>query len=174
MTWAVWITGLPGSGKSTIALALQKAVPDSVLLNMDSVRQIITPAPTYSEVEREMVYRAVVFTAQLLYELGHNVIIDATGNRRMWRELAAKKIANFFEIYLKTPLALCIQRESSRLDTHRAPRGIYSKGEMGAPVPGLNVPYEEPLNPSLVFDTQALSPEAICGEIVSFLRQSGR
>ena len=172
MAWVIWITGLPGSGKSTIALTLKKSIPECVILNMDSLRKIVTPAPDYSETERDLVYRSIVFTAQKLYELGHKVIIDATGNRRIWREKAKEVISNFYEIYLKAPLEVCIHREASRVDTHSAPRDIYCKGKMGAPVPGLTATYEEPLNPSLVFDTSTLSPQTICDEIIFYLKKS--
>lgn len=171
MAWVIWITGLPGSGKSTIALALKKKIPEIVILNMDSFRKAVTPEPTYSEAERDLVYRAVVFTAQKLYELGHKVIIDATGNRRIWREKAGEEISNFYEIYLKTPLDVCIRRESERTDTHSAPRDIYSKGKSGSPVPGLTTAYEEPLNPALVFNTMTDSSQTICDEIISFLKK---
>jgi adenylylsulfate kinase len=107
----MWITGLPGSGKSTVALNVKAKVPDTVILRMDILRKIVTPEPTYSGKEREYVYKALVYTAKTVYDLGHNVIIDATGNRRFWRQLARKLIPDFFEIYVKCPLELCRTRK---------------------------------------------------------------
>jgi adenylylsulfate kinase len=111
MAFVMWITGLPGSGKSTIALAVDQ--------------------------EREHVYRALVYTGKTLYELGHQVIMDATGNRKSWRQLARELIPEFYEIYLKCPVEICIKRERTRLDSHAAPTMIYEKGKAGWPVPGI-------------------------------------
>lgn len=150
---AIWITGLPGSGKSTISDALKTSHPDFVVLRMDDLRKIVTPEPDYSDQEREIVYRSLVYFAKKLTELGHNVIIDATGNMRRWRELARKLIPLYAEIYLKCPIAECMTREQKRRLSHGAPRDIYKKGKKGWPVPGVNAPYEEPLSPDIIIDT---------------------
>ena len=162
---------MPGSGKSTVALKVKEKVPDSVILRMDILRKIVTPEPTYSGKEREYVYKALVYTAKTVYDLGHNVIIDATGNRRFWRQLARKLIPDFFEIYVKCPLELCREREKTRSDTHDAPAEIYKKGEAGSPVPGINVPYEEPENPELTINTEKESPEDAAEKIVRLIQK---
>ena len=154
---ALWITGLPGSGKSTIADALKAAHPDLVILRMDDLRKIVTPDPTYSDAERDFVYRSIVYFARKLTELGHNVLIDATGNLRKWRELARELIPEFSEIYLKCRIKECIKREVERQETREAPKEIYRKGEAGWPVPGMSAPYEEPLNPEVIIDTELVS-----------------
>ena len=169
MPWVIWITGLPGSGKSTIAVALKKKIPDAVILRMDELRKIVTPKPSYSEAEREYVYRALVFTAKNLYDLGHNVIIDATGNRKSWRRLARKLIKNFFEVYLKCPLNVCMAREGKRINTHGAPRNIYRKGKKGRPVPGVHVPYEKPVKPEAVIDAENETPDEVVKKIIKKL-----
>ena len=97
--------------------------------------------------------------------------MDATANRKIWREIARKLIPNFFEVYLRCPLELCIEREKTRLDTHEAPKNIYDKGKQGSPVPGLNVPYEEPDNPELLIDTEKISPGAAAGKIVEMIQE---
>ena len=150
---AVWITGLPGSGKSTIADALKSSHPDFVVLRMDELRKTVTPAPDYSDPEREIVYRSLVYFAAKLTELGHNVIIDATGNMRRWRELARRLIPRYAEVYLKCQLAECMSREQQRQESRGAPGDIYKKGEKGWPVPGVNAPYEDPLDPDIIIDT---------------------
>ena len=171
MDWVLWITGLPGSGKSTLALALKELFPDLIILNMDRFRAIMTPEPTYSDTERQYVYRAILCTAQILSEHGHKVIIDATGNKRQWRELAREVIKNFYEVYLRCPLSVCIKRESTRTHTHGAPKDIYKKGHSGSPVPGLTVPYEEPLNPELIIDTEHTSQDKAIEMIVSLIKR---
>jgi adenylylsulfate kinase len=150
---AIWITGLPGSGKSTIADAIKALHPEFVILRMDELRKTVTPHPSYSDDEREITYRSLVYMAKKLTELGHTVIIDATGNRRKWRDLAREIISRYAEIYLKCPLEKCVQRELLRKKSYGAPRDIYKKGEKGWPVPGMNVPYEEPLDPDIIIDT---------------------
>jgi len=171
MSWVIWITGLPGCGKSSVAIEVKKRIPEAVILNSDELRKIVTPDPKFSGNEREYVYKALVYTAKTVSELGHKVIIDATANRKIWREIARKLIPNFFEVYLKCPLDLCMEREKTRLDTHEAPKDIYDKGRKGSPVPGLNVPYEEPDNPELVIDTEKISPFVAAEMIVEMVQQ---
>jgi adenylylsulfate kinase len=166
---AVWITGLPGSGKSTISDALRAVHPDLVVLRMDDLRKVVTPEPTYSESEREFVYRSIVYLAKRLTELNHDVVIDATGNLRRWREFARGLIPTYSEVYLKCTIEECIRREKKRKDTRDAPKDIYKKGESGWPVPGLAAPYEEPLNPELVIDTGQASVSEAAGLIIDRL-----
>ncbi len=167
MALALWITGLPGSGKSTIAEAIKKKHPDFTILSMDGLRKMVTPTPTFSYEERDIVYRSMVYIARILTELGHNVIIDATGNLRKWRNLARKNVSSFVEIYLKCDIHLCERRERERIKKPGAPRDIYKKAKKGWPVPGVNVPYEPPVNPELIVNTELSSVDEIIGEIES-------
>src|SRR5512132_3605991 len=90
--FVVWITGLPASGKSTLAAAVVHHLDDlgirPVVLESDELRRVLTPKPTYAEQERDAFYAAVVYSAGLLSSHGVPVIIDATGNRRAYRERA--------------------------------------------------------------------------------------
>jgi len=168
----LWITGLPGSGKSTIADAVKQGHPDFVMLRMDDLRKIVTPIPTYSEAERDMVYRSLVYCAKRLSDLGHDVIIDATGNLRKWRDLARTLIPLFIEVYLKCSLDECRKREEQRIETHGAPKAIYQKGKEGWPVPGVTVPYEKPLRPEITIDTERMKVVHAVAFILDFLKRS--
>lgn len=156
----VWITGLPGSGKSTAADALKKIRKDFTILRMDDFRKVVTPEPSYSDQEREIVYRSLVYLASELARAGKDVIIDATGNLRRWRELARGLIVNFVEVYLECAMEECMKRESSRENTRGAPRDIYGKGKKGWPVPGMNAPYEAPLAPEITIGEGTSAYEA--------------
>jgi adenylylsulfate kinase len=165
MAWAVWFTGLPGSGKTTAARATEKALAAGGIrarvLELDEIRKVLTPAPKYTEEERTIVYAALVYMAKLLTDEGVNVIIDATGNLRKYRDNACLLIGNFGEVYIQCPLEVCMARELGRV-AQFAPKGIYRKGETGksATVPGLNVPYEPPLKPIVTIDCKTPPEEA--------------
>lgn len=171
---ALWITGLPGSGKSTLADEIKKAYPGFIVLRMDEFRKIVTPKPAYSDEERDIVYRALVYLAKIMTENGHDVIIDATGNLRKWRVLARKLIPKYAEIYLKCPLEVCVKREKKRIVTRKAPKGIYKKGAKGWPVPGVRAPYEEPKKPELVIETDKVSVRQSKGIIKKLISRLSR
>ena len=175
--WCIWLTGLPGSGKTTIAKELKNILKKHAIcaqiVSSDVLRKFVTPNPKYTEEERELVYRAIVFTSKLLTENGVNVIIDATGNRRRFRELARKEIQNFAEAYVKCSLKVCMERESKRIDEY-APRDIYKKGLEGKSltVPGLGVPYEEPVNPEIIIDSERLNPSTCAQIVFDYIRKN--
>src|SRR5262249_43246115 len=111
-------------------------------------------SPTYSDVERDVVYRVLAFLATMLTEVGVPVIIDATAHRRAWRDLARREIPRFAEVQLICPVDVARDRERTRQPGH-APRGIYARaGRPGATVPGVDVPYEQAVTPELVIDTE--------------------
>jgi adenylylsulfate kinase len=155
----IWITGLPGSGKSTVADEIRKAHPEFMVLRMDELRKIATPHPTYSYSERDILYRAIVYFAGKLSDIGQNTIIDATGNLRIWRELARELIPLYREVYLRCAKDVCMRREHNRTESYEAPRDIYKKGAEGWPVPGMAAPYEEPFHPEVTIDTGRTSVE---------------
>ena len=167
--WCVWITGLPGSGKSVIAQALLRQLEQqdisAQLVSIDMLRKVVTPKPTYSEKERDMVYASIVFVSKLLTQNRVNVIIDATANRQRYRDHARKQIPRFLEAYVRCPLEICIERETKRGKTFMAPRDIYKKAFRGKSktVPGIGAPYEQPQNPEVTVDSEKQSPEE-CAE----------
>jgi adenylylsulfate kinase len=149
-SFAIWITGLPASGKSTIVSALKPQLEGLGLtvevLESDEVRRVLTLTPTYSEAERDLFYRALVFTGQKLVAHGVTVIFDATASRRAYRDFAKSVIARFIEVSVECPLATCMERDR---------KGTYRKGQLGESltVPGLQSPYEAPINPDLRIDS---------------------
>ncbi|MBI1847944.1 MAG: adenylyl-sulfate kinase [Candidatus Rokubacteria bacterium] len=156
MSWAVWLTGVPGSGKSTLARAVADRLAGMgqsvTVLELDRMRRFVTPAPTSSDAERDVVYRALVWVAASLTEAGLPVVIDATAHRRQWRDLARAVIPRFAEVHVTCPLEVATTREQRRRGG-AAPPGIYARaGRPGARVPGIDVPYEPPLAPDLVVD----------------------
>ncbi len=116
--FAIWITGLPASGKSTITAALTRQLADrgadAAVLESDVLRKIFDQP--YSAEGREAFYRQMVFVGTLLIEHGVPVIFDATANRRIYRDRARREIGRFLEVYLDVPLAACVARD---------PKGIY-------------------------------------------------
>jgi adenylylsulfate kinase len=148
--FAIWITGLPASGKSMIASALKLQLEGLGLtvevLESDEVRRVITPTPTYSEAERDVFYRALAFTGQRLVAHGVIVVFDATASRRVYRDFAKSVIPRFIEIAVECPLTTCMERDR---------KGTYRKGQRGdsLTVPGLQSPYESPIDPDLRIDT---------------------
>jgi adenylylsulfate kinase len=163
MAWVLWFTGLPGCGKTTIAQRSQSLLAEmgvrSKMLQLDEIRRVITPRPRYTEEEREIVYASLAYMAKLISECGVNVMVDATANRRMYRDLARSLVPKFAEIYVVAPLEVCIAREAER-KAQFAPRDIYKKATTAkASVPGVNVAYEEPLAPDVVVDSVKLSTD---------------
>ncbi len=175
--WCVWITGLPGSGKSTVAhLLLEKLESQGIsaqITSIDSLRKYATPEPTYSEAEREIVYGALTFNAIMLTENGVNVIIDATANRRIFRDKARHVISRFIEAYLKCPLEICAQREAHRRKTHLAPKDIYRKAKQGksSTVPGIGVPYEESIEAEVRVDSSRHTAEECAQKILTAIHK---
>ncbi|MCX8207260.1 MAG: adenylyl-sulfate kinase [Methanothrix sp.] len=163
MAWAVWFTGLPGCGKTTIARKTREHLlrigVEAKILELDEIRKVITPNPRYTDEERDIVYASLAYMAKLLCDSGVNVIIDATANRRRYRDLARKLVERFAEVYIKAPLDVCIEREAAR-KAEFAPKGIYKKAASGAMVPGVGVAYEEPLSPEIIVDTTTMDPDS--------------
>jgi adenylylsulfate kinase len=166
--FAIWVTGLPASGKSTIVAALRPKLEGLGLtvevLESDEVRRVITPSPTYSRAERDQFYRALAFFGARLVAYGVTVVFDATANRRAYREFARQLIPRFLEIAIDCPLSVCMERDK---------KGTYHRGARGesSTVPGLQEPYETPLNPDLLVDSTKTNPEAAADRILAVVRQ---
>lgn len=164
--FAIWITGTPASGKSTIAAVLRDklCVLDMKVqvLESDELRRILTPAPTYSEEEREHFYNILAYFAKLLVDNGVNVIIDATANKKRYRDKARVQIQRFMEVYVKCPTEVCVRRDPK--DLYRAAK----KGDITT-LPGIQSGYEPPENPHVTILSDRESPEEAVRKIVKEL-----
>lgn len=167
--FVLWLTGLPASGKSSIAAALlallRKRSVDPAVLESDTFRKYFTPHATHSEEDRVLFYQGIVEVAALLVDRQIPVVIDATGNRRTYRAPARERFPLFAEVLVDCPLEICMERD---------PKGIYRKGLDGTAttVPGLQAEYEAPLHPELRIRSDRESPDEGARKILDFLISS--
>lgn len=168
--FAIWITGLPASGKSTLAAALKEQLRargiDVAVLESDALRKSFTLQPRYDEEERDAFYQHMADVGALLAQQGVPIIFDATANRRVYRDRARQQIPRFLEIYVDCPLSTCMARD---------PKGIYRQAQGGAiaTLPGLQTPYEPPESPDFVVNCEAEPPQAAARRLLKLLADKG-
>ncbi len=168
--FAVWITGLPASGKSTLAVDLARQIRalgiEVTVLESDALRKIFSSNPRYDEQDREYFYGSLAFIGRVLTEHGVSVIFDATANRRSYRDRARQQIPRFIEVFVECPLEICIRRD---------PKGIYRKARKGqaSHVPGVQAVYEAPENPDIVIRGDHDDPEEAARRVVGVLVNKG-
>ncbi len=166
--FVVWLTGLPGSGKSTIAKLLYnyfKNLNKKVeLLDGDLVRPWLSPEAGFTREDRTRHLRRVAFVSNLLARNGVIVIASFVSPYRDVRRMARELIKNFVEVYVKCPLNLCIERD---------PKGLYKKALAGEikHMTGIDDPYEEPENPEIIVDTSTMNPNECFHTIVKKLKE---
>ncbi len=140
----VWLTGLPSSGKTTLARAiaerLHAAARPAALLDGDEVRAALVPPPGYDETARARFYATLGRLAALLARQGLIVLVAATAHRRIFRDAARAAVPRFVEVFVDTPAEECRRRD---------PKGLWSGGA-GAALPGAGVAYEPPALPEVV------------------------
>jgi len=165
--YAIWITGIPASGKSSItgelvALLNHKGVSPAVL-ESDALRTVLTPDPTYQQDERDRFYLQLAELGTMLARQGIPVIFDATANRRAYRDHARARITRFVEVFVNCTVDICKDRD---------PKGLYLAAVQGTAtnVPGIQSVYELPLNAEVTVDCN--TPPAISAEkIVLYLKE---
>jgi adenylylsulfate kinase len=153
--FAVWVTGLPGSGKSNLARAMAKELEDrgfdAVWLQMDERRKAYFPQPKYTAEERAKAYAMFAEEAAGLVASGKAVVMDGSAHKAAMREHARELIEDFAEVHVKCGLQTAIDRESGRPEG-LVMAGLYKKAlarkETGeqfeglGQVPGVDVPFE--------------------------------
>jgi adenylylsulfate kinase len=165
--FALWLTGLPASGKSAIARELAALLHargvDCALLESDVLRKQLTPFATYDEAERDFFYASLLDIGKAIFARGRPVIFDATANRRRYRDAARAAIGRFVEAYVDTPLEVCATRD---------PKGLYRDNGI-ASLPGVRAPYEPPLAPEIVLHGDRGTPTASAERVVALLQGRG-
>jgi adenylylsulfate kinase len=170
MSFAVWLTGLPSSGKSTLAGLLAKKLQQVGLkvevLDADAIRPLLWPELGFSRKDRDENVRRLSILAQMLVRSGVVAVVAAISPYREGRALARSLIGPFVEVYLACPVEECIRRDS---------RGLYRRALSGE-IPhftGVSDPYEPPDTPDVAVRTDQESPEKSAGKIIETLSRSG-
>jgi len=149
--FVVWLTGLPGSGKSTIARGLEKKLKAKGLkveaFDGDEVRKNLSKGLGFSKEDRDTHNKRVIYVCKLLTRNGVNAIVSLISPYRSTRAYAREQLPKFVEVYLKCSLEECIRRD---------PKGLYKRALAGeiTNMTGIQDPYEEPINPEVTLNTE--------------------
>jgi len=172
--FVVWLTGLPSSGKTTIARVLERELRSRglkvELLDGDEVRRWLSPEAGFSRKDRERHLRRVAYVSKLLARNGVAVIASFVSPYRSVRDEARRLVEDeglkFVEVYVKCPVEVCVQRDV---------KGLYKKALSGEikDMTGIQDPYEEPLNPEVVVETDRMTVEECAGKILDKLVELG-
>jgi len=166
----IWLTGLPSSGKTTIADALAQRLRGDGLpvevLDGDEVRQSLSADLGFSAEDRQQHNRRVIFVSKLLIRNGLIVIIPLISPYQETREFARGELGRFLEVYVKCSLEECIRRDV---------KGLYAKALRGeiANFTGISDPYEEPERPEITVETDITSLEACVNRILDAVLERG-
>ena len=167
----IWLTGLSGAGKSTIASRLEQEIQaagkHTYLLDGDNLRHGLNRDLGFTLEDRVENIRRVAEVAQVMVDAGLIVIAALISPLRSQREMARSLVpeGEFFEIFIDAPLKVCESRD---------PKGLYARARKGElpDFTGIDSPYEEPLKPDLRIDTEHLSVDKAVKEILDFLRRN--
>lgn len=168
----IWLTGLPASGKTTIAKALYPKLKESgfkvELLDGDIVRRELSPELGFAKQDREMHARRVVYLCKLLSRNRIATIVCLISPYRELRRYARSETNrnnNFYEVYVKCSLETCIKRD---------PKGLYKKALSGEikDLTGLQDPYEEPENPEIIVNTEEQTLQECINVILKTVSQT--
>ena len=168
--FVLWFTGLPCSGKSTLAELLKPELEKRGrlvdILDGDTVRTHLTKGLGFSKEDRDTNIRCIGFVAGLVARHGGIAITAAISPYRAIRDEIRGTVENFVEVYVNTPLETCIKRDV---------KGMYKKalaGEMKG-FTGVDDPYEAPANPELTIATETDTPEQSAARVLTKLEELG-
>lgn len=166
----MWLTGLPGAGKTTLAQLLMALLRrrglNVEILDGDVVRQNLSKGLGFSKEDRDTHILRIGFVAHLLSRNGVVVIVAAISPYRGTRNQVREEIGDFVEVYVRCPLAELIRRDL---------KGLYEKAVRGE-IPnytGISGPYEEPVNPEVVLESDKETPTESLARLVSVLEGLG-
>lgn len=170
----IWFTGLSGSGKSTIAAAVEKALvaagQPAYLLDGDNVRHGLNGDLGFSAEDRAENVRRIAHVAQLMADAGIVVLVPVISPYRAGRQWARSIHAAaglpFIEVFVDAPLETCIERDA---------KGLYAKAIAGD-IPhftGVSDPYEPPNDPELHLRTGEETPETSVASVLHYLQTNG-
>ncbi|MEO9169949.1 MAG: adenylyl-sulfate kinase [Candidatus Baltobacteraceae bacterium] len=167
---AIWLTGMSGAGKSTIASGLKRELEargrSVEVLDGDEVRTHLSEGLSFSREDRDINVARIAFVASLLVRHGATVITAMISPYSAAREAARERIGSFVEVYVR-----CSIEELTRRDV----KGLYARALRGE-IPhftGISDPYEPPENPDVVVDSGAETAEVSIGKIIAVLDQRG-
>ncbi|WP_319543840.1 adenylyl-sulfate kinase [uncultured Pseudodesulfovibrio sp.] len=180
--WAIWIVGLPGCGKSTLANGILEHLATRgmsvTLLQMDERRKSYFPHPTYSSEEREKAYALFVDEVAGLVRQGVNVLMDGSAYRRSMRQYARQELPRFAEVFVQCDLSEAARRESSR-PNGLVMAGLYAKAlqrkktgqqfEGLGEVIGVDVEFEMDPAAEFIVDNSQLDPRETLGKVLHFV-----
>jgi len=158
----IWITGLPASGKTTLAIELKNRLSRKGFivehLDGDKIREIF-PETGFTREERNNHIKRTGFLASILQKNGILVIASFVSPYKESRNFIRNICSNFIEVYLSTPIDICEKRDY---------KGLYAKARRGeiTNFTGINDIYEIPENPEIMLDTSQLSVEE-CSKIIT-------
>ncbi len=165
--FTVWLTGLPASGKRTVAQHLaeavaRKGIPVEVIDSGTLRRTPLGATLGFSRGERDQNVRRHAFAAQLLVRNGVAAVVSAVSPYRSTRDAIRSELGDFVEVHISTPRATCIERD---------PRGDWARALNGEirNFTGVDDPYEAPTDPEVRLDMSKLELEEAVDEIVSTL-----
>lgn len=168
--FVVWLTGLSASGKTTIAEELARILKSNglsvELLDGDEVRKNLSPDLGFSKADREKHASRVIYLSNLLARNGVIVIVALIAPYRAFRQEARDAIKDYVEVYVKASLEECMRRD---------PKGLYKRAIEGKikDMTGIDDPYEEPIEPELIVDTEHESVESCVEKIFDRLKELG-
>jgi len=164
--FVLWFTGLPSSGKSTLAQMVERALDEAgfpvEVLDGDEIRQRLTKGLGFSKEDRDENIRRISYVAKCVANVGGVAITAAISPFREARERARAEIGNFVEVHVDCPLQVCMQRDV---------KGLYARAIRGeiANFTGISDPYEPPVQPEIVVHTDRESHEESVRKILEKL-----